>query len=88
MKTATKVKDVTGMRGDVILCQMDPPLEGHTYVIVSAVSLGVDAQAMDSVLGILAGYEQADCETYIFAADEDGEVIDWSELDGSIKGVK
>lgn len=26
-------------------------------------------------------------ETYIFLADEDGNVADWSELDGSLRGV-
>jgi len=26
-------------------------------------------------------------ETYLFGADENGEVLDWMELDGSIRGV-
>lgn len=51
------------------LYRLDPPLEGHEYVVVSAAT----------VLG--------EPETYIFAADPDGTITDWVELDGSFKGA-
>lgn len=95
MSTATLVKEaLEGFNGDVNLYRMDPPLEGHEYVIVSAVVLGGDAQAADSFLEMLsplvgAGeYERANEETFIFGADAEGEVTDWAELPGSIKHTR
>lgn len=51
------------------LYELSPPLEGHTFVVVSAVR----------VLG--------EPETYIFQANEYGEVTSWGELNGSMRGT-
>lgn len=51
------------------LYQLDPPLEGHEFVVVSAVNVPSSGP-----------------ETYIFGADKEGRIVDWSELDGSFRG--
>lgn len=80
-KTATFVRKLTGWRGDAALYRMDPPHEGSEYVIASAVDLNYG----DSVP---ATFALASCETYLFPADEDGDVVEYTEMDGSLKGVK
>lgn len=79
MNTATKIRKAKNMSGDASLYKLSEPLEGNEYVIVSAVNLEVS-------LGMILP-EWQKTETYIFPADEDGEVIDWSELPGSQKGT-
>jgi len=78
MMKAIKIKDlsctgarIAGMTSDhsQALFRMDPPLDGHRYVVASCVS----------VMGTP--------ETYLFGADADGKITDWSELDGSLRGV-
>lgn len=89
MNTATLVKEgLEGFRGEVNLYRLDPPLEGHEYVIVSAVELPDLALSMDSLLNAVGGYPIATEETYIFGSDSEGKVVDWSELPGSIKDTK
>lgn len=51
------------------LYKLNPPLETHKFVVVSAV---------------YAAYTGP--ETYIFPADEYGNVTSWIELDGSFRG--
>lgn len=78
-KTATKVKAITGWRGDAALYRLDPPLgacgwedeptDGHEYVVVSSVN------------AMFSGPE-----TFIFPAHPDGNVTDFAELDGSYQG--
>lgn len=67
---ATERKQLDGMRGDARLYEMSPPLEGHTFVVVSA------------VIAMFSGPE-----TYIFPANEKGEIEDWGELEGSQRGT-
>ena len=84
MKKAKYIR-TTRDDGEIVqkLYELDPPLEefsflseereSHQYVIVSAANHGE---------GILRVHE-----TYIFPADKDGEITDWGELPGSIKGT-
>lgn len=72
---ATERQTLSGMRGDARVFELDPPLEGHRYVVVSAVS------AMRS------GPELSGLETYIFPANKKGEIEDWGELEGSQRGT-
>jgi hypothetical protein len=67
--TPTDIR-VTKMRGDARHYRTDPPLDGHEYVIVSAVVVEY-------------GYGP---ETYIFPATATGTVADWGELSGSYRG--
>ena len=71
-------------RGHAAVYELSEPLDGNKFVVVSAVDLGAEAHILDSVFG----NPRASCETYIFAADENGNVSEWGELDGSFKGGK
>lgn len=73
-KTATRIRTtgLNNMHGDARLYQLSEPLEGHDYVVVSAV---------DDTRGIYPI-----CETYIFGADSSGHITDWGELPGSFQG--
>ena len=75
MKTATFIKKMDkGFNGDARLYELSSPLEGHKFVIVSAV-----------VLSFPAPRRGAGKETYIFPADETGKVTSWGELRRSYK---
>jgi hypothetical protein len=75
MKTAIRLKDVSEhFTGEAELFALDPPLEGYSRVIVSATQGNKE---------FLLPWP----ETYIFAADQNGEVADWGELEGSFKGA-
>lgn len=55
---------------DARLYRLDPHPEGYEYVVVSAVMVPYGGGP----------------ETYIFRADAQGNVLDWSELEGSLRG--
>lgn len=81
MNTAVFVKNVEQQtRGDQRVYQLDPPLEGHEFVVVSAVDTS----------WIYAGLEMppwgGSCETFIFPSDGE-EITDYGELEGSLKGT-
>lgn len=67
--TAARIRDLGGP-GYKRLYRMSPPLDGHRYVVASAVD------------GPFSGPE-----TYLFPADDTGEITDWLELSGSQKGL-
>ena len=67
----TKLKD-KGFIGDARLYRLTAPLEGYDYVVVSALSFN-DSGAID--------------ETYIFGSDDEGNVLNWGELPGSLRGT-
>lgn len=76
-KTATLVKaNLPGFCGTASLYRLSEPLEGHEFVIASAVAIDLEM--------IGRGQEP---ETYLFPADETGAVKDWGELDGSLRGT-
>ena len=78
MGTATKVRDITDMRGEASLYRLDPPLEdGTTLVIASAVDLTSAVHALDSAFG--NSYRRS--ETMVFPASDGGGVSDWGELE-------
>ncbi|MCK9597652.1 MAG: hypothetical protein M0R06_01350 [Sphaerochaeta sp.] len=83
MKTATFIKNLKGFQGEARLYKLSEPIEYDydweaekntkktEFVVVSAIS---------------AAFDTSRPETYIFPADESGEVLDWSELEGSYRG--
>jgi len=83
MNIAYKIKYLDGFRGEAVLFRVEPPLEGHEYVVVSAVDIkpptGVETPSFMQDYYIP--------ETYIFGADPDGHVTAWGELPGSFKGA-
>ena len=77
MKIATLVGSFDEARNENVkqsLYKMSPPHEGYEYVIASS-------------LYEMVGRHQLD-ETYLFGADKDGEILNWSELSGSMKGTQ
>ena len=73
MNTATLIKAaLPDYRGDAALYRLDPPLDGVSLVVVSAVN-------DPDWFGIH--------ETFIFPADAEGEIVDFAELHGSTRGT-
>ena len=71
MGTATKVRDLTGFRGDAALYKLDPPHSSGEWVIASAVDLDFGGFSLE-------GYRTS--ETMVFPATEGGEIADWGEI--------
>lgn len=79
-RTRELVRDLEGFRGEAKLWRVTPAVKwgnhyqgdagGETEYIVSS-----------AVVAMFSGPE-----TYLFPADADGEVLDWSELPGSYRG--
>lgn len=74
---AVFLRDLDGFTGHASLYKLDEEIgycagrfEGHTRYVV-----------VSATSAMLSGPE-----TYIFPADEDGNVLDWSELTGSYRG--
>ncbi len=73
MKTATFIDDVSHMfTGEARLYHVRPALGGHDYVVSSALG---------------SAFDSGQPETYIFGANPKGEVLSWSELEGSQRGI-
>lgn len=79
MKTATKIKVLDGFRGEAALFRVSPPMKLNSPV---GELTTCDYVAVSAARAPLSGPE-----TYIFAADEHGEIIDWCELPGSFRGA-
>ena len=79
MITAKFVKDIKGMRSDARLYKLSIPV---------AYGWG-DDEPMPTTEYIVVSATIADYtgpETYIFPSNEDGDIIDWGEMDGSYRG--
>jgi hypothetical protein len=75
MGTATFIKSINRIHGaSQELFKMEPPIEHYNGLFFDHVM----------VSGI---YVLGEPETFIFGASEDGEVLDWIEMDGSFKGA-
>ena len=87
MKAELVKENLEGFQGAVNLYKLDKTLEyseewddevfSYDYIVISGVKMRSDLMAG------LAGNGQ---ETFIFPANEDGEVINWAELPGSFQG--
>jgi hypothetical protein len=70
---ATELRKLTKWNGDARLFRLQPPItteDGESEFVVVSASI--------------APYSGS--ETYIFAANDKGEVLNWGELDGSFRG--
>lgn len=81
MNIAHKIKSLDGFRGEAVLFRMEPPLEGHQYVVVSAINTKPFPEMENEFKYPFQS------ETYIFGALPDGTVLDWHELPGSFQGA-
>lgn len=73
-RTATKIKEGLDWQGDATLYQLSAPItyEGDRQT---------DFVWVSAVCAIFSGPE-----TFIFPADDNGEVLGWAELEGSFRG--
>ena len=79
MKKATLVKsNLAGATGVAHLYRLDPPIEQKDW--------DGNVEATHEFVRVSATSLPDYPETYIFPADETGDVIDWGELDGSYQG--
>lgn len=75
---ATFVRKVEGNRADQCLWRLSEPYVLNRY---EDEPLSVDYVITSAVVAPYSG-----AETYVFAANEDGKVLDWGELRGSFRG--
>lgn len=79
---ATRIPDperIKGFRGDARLYRLDPPLTHNDYF---------DGEITHEYVVVSAANDPySGPETYIFPADEKGNVTSWGELTGSQRGT-
>ena len=74
----------TLIRGDL------PEFEGHASLYGGLPGVAYDADGVEHTTNyviVSAVHDHLINETFIFPADESGSVIDWGELDGSLRGA-
>lgn len=76
---ATEIKRLTDYTGDARLFKLSPPLK--TIEWDDDTEKEYEYVVVSATNAMFSGPE-----TYIFPANEEGEVVNWSELDGSYKG--
>lgn len=82
MKIAQLIKDnLPGFNGHAALYKVTPPIRDEGYDEDDATFL-IHYVIASSISGGIFG-----AETYLFPANEDGEITSWVELEGSQKGV-
>lgn len=83
MKTATFIRDIGNPSTAPYqkLYRLSDPLESYEYVVVSAQDFSGIKFSVPSGLDYLFS-----SETYIFGASADGNIVAWTELEGSYRG--
>jgi hypothetical protein len=87
-RVATFVKDLEGFTGHAALFRLNPLLSDRWNSLLDDeedVAKKVPTYEYVVVSATTAMFSGP--ETYIFGADENGQVINWIELDGSMKGT-
>lgn len=77
--TATFIKTIPGMRGDMRLYRVEPPMGGEDRGDGPVPTF--EHVAVSAAVPFGSGPE-----TYIFGCDSEGKDIDFAELDGSFRG--
>ena len=81
MNTAKELKKLDDFTGDARLFQLSQPVEyGYDYK-AKKYEKSTEFVVISAASAMFSGPE-----TYIFPANEEGEVVDWCELEGSFKG--
>lgn len=83
---ATFIKEIPQIRGGICqkLYRVDPPMTLEQWDYDEDVETNI---AFDYVVVSAAQVIMVGPETYIFGADEEGMIVNWSELEGSFKGA-
>lgn len=79
MLRAAFIKDLEGFTGKAKLYRLNPPIKYEDYISEEMIEC-------EYVVVSAANAMYSGPETYIFHSNESGEVINWSELDGSFRG--
>ena len=82
--TATHIRDITN-DGSIALYRLSPPIQVEGFD--NETGTYIEAQH-EYVIVSAVDVSWSEPETYIFSADEDGEVANWVELPGSFQGEK
>ena len=82
MSRAILVREVEGFKGDARLYRLEPPMSARRFDGNKYVERPVPLVIVSATNVPFGGGP----ETYVFEANEDGEVTNWGELDGSFKG--
>ncbi len=80
----TGVTNQTGV-SDQRIFMVDPPLEGHEFVCVSAAGMHEINDILKTQIPSMY-LPQMEPETYIFPCTPEGNVTSWGELEGSYRG--
>lgn len=83
MKTATFIRTLSGFTGTAELYKLDPPMVETRYD--SRYGTKIEA-SYEYVVVSAAFIPFSGPETYIFPANEHGDITSWLERDGSFKG--
>ena len=81
-KTATKIKDLEDFTGRAALFRLSQPVAYDYDWDTEQYKSETEFVVVSATDVMFSGPE-----TYIFPASEDGEIVNWSELDGSFKGA-
>jgi hypothetical protein len=80
-KTAIELRKLEGFRGDARLYELSEPVEYDYDYNAEKYKSSTKYVIVSATSVMFSGPE-----TYVFPADEQGNVVNWSELDGSFKG--
>lgn len=83
-KYARLVRRIKGFRGDARLYALSEPVEYQSWV--GGIGEGRETKETRHVV-VSAGDTHSGPESFIFPSDADGVVLNWGELEGSIRGV-
>jgi hypothetical protein len=86
MNTAVKVKENAGTKGQQFVYRLNPPMRVETPDWESDNEDAVLVKHYEYVVVSRANVPYSGWETYIFPANEHGEITDWGELPGSQRG--
>jgi hypothetical protein len=81
MKVATEIRKLEGFQGDARLFKLSEPVTYDYDYETKQDRKSTNYVVVSAVNAMFSGPE-----TYIFPADEQGEIVNWSEMDGSYKG--
>ena len=81
MKKAMFIKEILGWVGKASLYKVNPPIKYPSFCVGKEKQKKTSYVIVSAVCAMFSGPE-----TYIFPADKNGKVLDWSELEGSFHG--
>lgn len=81
MKKATKIEKMENFRGNAVLYRLNEPIEYPRFVF-----RGQKQTTEYVIVSSVIAFDHEDYETFIFPSDENGQILDWVELEGSYRG--